>query len=106
MRAAGSARKAEYMEGRDGAVTRAGNYLQLTARVRKPLQLVFRMDNWDPDTRSEASVATVNERDWLGSFTYTLSNTGVWLQMNDTRKTSAGVIAPRDVFMTNVQTTW
>jgi hypothetical protein len=98
--------KAEYITGRDGAITREGNYLQLSTRVRKPLQLVARMDNWDPDTRSNASVATVNERDWLGGFTYSLTSTGVWLQMNYIRKTFDGVLAPRNVFMSNIQTTW
>jgi hypothetical protein len=98
--------KGEYITGRDGAITREGNYLQLTARVRKPLQLVARMDNWDPDTRANSTVATVNERDWLGGFTYNLTSTGVWLQMNYIRKTFDGVIAPRNVFMSNIQTTW
>jgi hypothetical protein len=98
--------KGEYITGRDGVITREGNYLQLSARVRKPLQLIARMDNWDPDTRSDSTVATVNERDWLGGFTYTLSSTGVWLQMNYIRKTFNGVIADRNVFMSNIQTTW
>lgn len=98
--------KAEYITGRDGATTREGNYLQLSARVRKPLQLIARMDNWDPDTRANNTVATVNERDWLGGFTYHLTSTGVWLQMNYIRKTFDGVIAPRNVFMSNIQTTW
>jgi hypothetical protein len=74
--------------------------------VIKPLQLVARMDNWDPDTRANSTVATVNERDWLGGFTYNLTSTGVWLQMNYIRKTFDGVIAPRNVFMSNIQTTW
>jgi hypothetical protein len=98
--------KAEYITGRDGAITREGNYLQLSARVIKPLQLVARMDNWDPDTRANSTVATVNERDWLGGFTYSLTSTGVWLQLNYIRKTFDGVIAPRNVFMSNIQTTW
>lgn len=98
--------KAEYMAGRDGAITREGSYVQLTRRMSKPLQLVFRVDSWDPDTRSNNTAATVNERDWLGGYTYSLGNTGAWVQMNYIHKTFDGVIKARDVFMTNVQTTW
>ncbi|HWI16411.1 MAG TPA: porin [Vicinamibacterales bacterium] len=98
--------KAEFMGGRDAAVTRHGGYAQVTARVRKALTAVVRFDTWDPDTRSEASAATVTERAWLGGFTYVLHPSGVWLQGNYIRKTFDGLIPSRNVFMTNVQTAW
>jgi hypothetical protein len=98
--------KAEGRGGRDAAVTRRGGYGQVTARVTKPLTAVFRFDAWDPDTRTEATSATVTERDWLGGFTYVLHPSGVWLQANYIRKTFNGLAPSRDVFLTNVQTAW
>lgn len=98
--------KGELMMGRDAAITRRGGYGQASVRVRKAMTAVFRFDTWDPDTRGEATAATVTERDWLGGVTYTLGNSGVWLQANYIRKTFGGLIKSRDVFTTNVQTAW
>jgi hypothetical protein len=98
--------KAEYMGGRDAAVTRQGAYAQASARVHKAFTVVARFDTWDPDTRSEATAATVTERAWLGGFTYVLHPSGVWLQGNYIRKTFDGLAPSRNVFMTNVQTAW
>jgi hypothetical protein len=67
---------------------------------------VFRFDTWDPDTRSNTTLETVAERDWLGGVTYTIANSGAWLQFNYIRKTFADVVPARNVFMANVQSTW
>jgi hypothetical protein len=98
--------KSELMFGRDAAVTRRGGYFLATHRLHKSVQAVFRFDTWDPDTRSNATLETVTERDWLGGVTYTIANTGAWLQFNYVRKTFADVAPARNLFMANVQSTW
>lgn len=97
--------KGELMTGRDAAVTRRGGYAQIAGRLTKTFPAVGRFDTWDPDTRSEITLATVTERDWLGGFTYVLHPSGVWLQANYIYKTFGG-FAPTKVFLTNVQTAW
>lgn len=52
------------------------------------------------------TLAPRNERDWQSGFTYTLSSTGVWLQMNYLRTSFDGAIAPRNVLMSTIRTTW
>jgi hypothetical protein len=98
--------KSELMMGRDGAVTRRGGYAQATHRVHRSVQAVFRFDTWDPDTRTGATADTVTERDWLGGVTYTIANSGAWLQLNYVRKTFADVVPARNVFIANIQSTW
>jgi phosphate-selective porin len=98
--------KSEAMFGRDNAINRRGGYVQVTDRVRKSLQTLFRADVWDPDTSTDATAATVGERDWLGGVNYFITPSGVTLQLNYARKTFAGVAPSRDVFMANLQTAW
>lgn len=55
-------------------------------------------------TAAELTSARAHDRNWLGGFTHTLSNAGAWLWTHYSHKTFGG--APRDAFMTKLQTTW
>ena len=98
--------KSELMLAQDGAVTRQGYYLFGGAKLSKSIEAVFRHDVFDPDTRSDATAATVTERDWLGGVNWFIAGPSVVLQFDYVRKTFASVQAPRDVFITNLQTSW
>lgn len=98
--------KSEWMSGRDGRVTRRGGYLQASRRLHRSVQALFRVDRWDPDTRTDSTAETAAELDWLGGVTYTIANSGAWLQFNFVRKTFAEVIPARNVFIANIQSTW
>ena len=98
--------KSEVMFGRDGAVPRRGGYVQATQRLNRNLQAIFRFDTWDPDSRTNAAADTVAERDWLSGVTYTIANSGAWLQLNYVRKTFADVAPARNLFIANIQSTW
>lgn len=98
--------KSELMFGRDAAVTRQGGYVHVTHRLHRSLQAIFRFDTWDPDTRTAATAETVTERDYLGGVTYTIANSGAWLQFNYARKTFSDVVPSRNVFVANIQSTW
>ena len=98
--------KSEFMAGRDGAVRRRGAYVEATRRLRRNLQGVARFDSWDPDTRVDSAANDVIERDWLGGVTYTIVNSGVWLQINFVEKTFGHVLPSRHVFLANLQSTW
>ena len=103
---AAAAFKSELMFGQDGPVTRRGGYAQATYKLHRSVLGVFRFDEWDPDTRTEVGVDKVTERDWLGGVNYTIANSGAWLQLNYVHKTFGGAIAPRNVFVANIQNTW
>ena len=98
--------KSELMFGRDAAVTRQGGYVHVAHRLHRSLQANVRFDTWDPDTRTNATAETVTERDWLGGVTYTIANSGAWLQFNYARKTFSDVVPSRNVFVANMQSTW
>jgi phosphate-selective porin len=98
--------RSELMVGEDGVVPRRGYYAQGGFRVVKPLELLFRTDVWDPDTRDDAKAATVAERDWLGGINWQVSGQTVLVQVNYVRKTFQQVQAPRNVILANIQTAW
>ena len=98
--------KSELMLAQDGAVSRRGYYVHTGTKVHKSLEVVFRHDVFDPDTHNEETAATVTERDWLTGANWFVAGPNVVLQFDYVRKTFASIQAPRNVFMTNLQTSW
>lgn len=98
--------KAEVMRGRDGAAERLGFYAHGGYRINPRVELVARLDQWDPDTNSDATAATVRERDFLAGANISITES-LRLQTNLVRKTFAGdVSADRNLFLINMQTSW
>jgi hypothetical protein len=98
--------KAELMAGRDTLVPRLGYYAQASARVSRSFETIFRTDVWDPDTRSEATAATVTERDWIGGMNWQVAGPNVLLQVEYLWKTFGAIQPARRAVLANVQTTW
>jgi hypothetical protein len=99
--------KGEYMTGRDGQRRGAGWYAHIGYSPTPRLNLIVRHDVFDPDLRTEASLADARERDWTGGFTYQVPELNVRLQMNYLRKMLPASIAPaRGLLLTNLQTSW
>jgi phosphate-selective porin len=99
--------RSELMAGRDGAVERMGAYGHLGYRLTPRLEAVFRLDQWDPDTRSDATAATVGERDYVLGMNVFLSRHNLKLQASYLRKTfREGVLPSRGVVLLNTQTFW
>lgn len=98
--------RAELMIGHDGIVTRRGYYALGGVQLFAPVEAVFRADVFDPDTRTEATKATVTERDWLAGLNWRLSPQAVLLQINYVRKTFGSADEPRHVVLANLQTAW
>jgi phosphate-selective porin len=97
----------ELMAGHDGALERRGAYGHLGYRFTPWLEGVLRVDAWDPDRRSDATPATVSERDYVLGINLLLSHHNLKLQANYLRKTfHDGVLPSRDVFLVNTQTFW
>jgi hypothetical protein len=68
---------------------------------------VFRVDVWDPDRRSDATPATVRERDYVFGMNVFLSRHNLKLQANYLRKTYRdGVLPSRNAVLVNTQTFW
>jgi phosphate-selective porin len=99
--------RSELMAGRDGAAERLGAYGHVGYRFTPRVEGVFRVDAWDPDTRSDATPATARERDYVFGVNVFLSRHNLKLQANYLRKTfEGGVLPSRDVVLVNTQTFW
>jgi hypothetical protein len=99
--------KAEFMTGADAAIHRRGYYTHLGYRIAPRLETVFRFDTWDPNTGQEADATSVTERDFIVGFNFYLDENRTKLQFNYLRKTFArDIVAPRNVLMFNLQTSW
>jgi len=98
--------KAEYMTAQDGTTPRAGYYTHAAYRVAKSMDVLFRYDVYDPDTRDNSTAANVAERDYLGGVTYYLTGPGTMIQANYIYKTFGRIVTSRQLFLINVQTSW
>jgi len=98
--------RSEFVAGWDGAIPRRGYYAQGTARLTARLQAVVRQDVWDPDTRNEATAATVTETDWVTGLNFQPTAQKVLLQVNYAHKAFMSVQPARDVLGANVQASW
>ncbi len=98
--------KSEVMSGRDGPIHRIGWYGHIGYRFGSRFELVFRQDNWDPDTDDEASPQTATERNWLVGLNYFIDEHHAKFQINYIRRTFAGPFESRNLLLINLQTAW
>ncbi len=99
--------RTELMSGRDGAVNRRGYYVHVGCRVLPSVEVVSRVDTWDPDTHHDTGSTSATERDYIAGVNYQMAGHNVKLQLEYLRKTFArGVVAPRHVLLSNMQLSW
>jgi uncharacterized coiled-coil protein SlyX len=99
--------KSELMTGKDAELHRLGYYTHFGYRITPKVELIFRFDVWDPDTRRETNSANVTERDYIAGFNYYILENNVKLQVNYLRKTfHNSIVPPRNQVLVNLQTSW
>ena len=99
--------KSEYMAGRDNLRRGAGWYGHVGYYVTPQLNVIGRLDVFDPDLNGESSLLDAGERDWIAGFTYDVAVLNLRFQMNYLRKTFSPLIAPsRTLLLTNLQAAW
>lgn len=98
--------KSEIAAGRDGSLERFGYYVHGGYRVAPRVELIARLDQWDPDTDSDATPASARERDYIAGANFSITES-LRVQANLVRKTFAGdVSADRNLLLINMQTSW
>jgi hypothetical protein len=76
-------------------------------RLKPKVEGIVRFDSWDPDTAREFNSSNVTECDYIAGFNYYLKENQVKLQFNYQHKTFAhGIVASRNVWLFNLQTSW
>jgi hypothetical protein len=99
--------KTEVMGGIDGDIHRLGYYMHFAYKITPKFEAIFRIDGFDPDRRRETNSANVSEIDYVSGFNYYIKDHNVKLQFNYLRKTfNNGIQSPRNLFLTNLQTSW
>jgi phosphate-selective porin len=99
--------KSEFMAGKEGERHRQGYYATFGYRFRPKLEGIFRFDFWDPNRRLESNAENVTERDYVTGLNYYIHENNVKLQFNYLRKTfTNGILAPRNLVIVNLQTSW
>lgn len=98
--------KSEIAAGRDGSLERFGFYVHGGYRVAPRVELIGRIDQWDPDTNSDATSASARERDYIAGANISITES-LRLQANLVRKAFADdVSADRNLLLINMQTSW
>lgn len=99
--------KSELMTGINGDIHGRGFYAHFGYKVQPKIELIFRYDTFDPNTRLETNPANVTERDYIGGMNYFFKNNNLKLQLNYVRRTFTDGISPsRNLFLANIQTSW
>jgi len=99
--------RTEYMSGVDGAVRRAGYYGHAGVRVRTNVELVGRVDVFDPDRAREGTTATARARAILGGVDVALAGQNAALQLAYGTRAYRGAVAPAShQLLVSVQTSW
>lgn len=99
--------QSEAMTGQDGILRRAGMYVLGAAGPTKTVKIVARFDAWDPDTKTEATAASVTERDYLAGATWLPAATRLKLQLAVVRKTYTHNLTPAaTLLLTQLQASW
>lgn len=99
--------KSEIMTGVDGDLHRRGYYGHFGYRLKPKFEGIFRFDSWDPDLRREVNPSNVTEHDYIAGFNYYVKENQVKLQFNYLHKTfSHDILASRNVWLLNLQTSW
>lgn len=97
--------KSEFVTGRELSLHRRGGYLHLGYRIAPRVQIVGRVDQWDPDTSADSNAANVLERDYIAGVNL-LPREGLRLQINAVRKTFRGNVSDRNLVLVNLETAW
>lgn len=99
--------KAEYMRGTDGPIDREGYYAHVGWKLTPRIESIVRVDQWDPDTRSDATAASARERDYIAGLNFDILQKNLRMQAAAVRKTFAGDLLPlRNLLTINLQTSW
>lgn len=99
--------KAEVMGAVDGDLHRLGYYTHFGYRATPKVELVFRVDGFDPDRRLETNSSNVRELDYVSGFNYYITENRFKFQFNYVRKTfNDGIKPSRNLFLANIQTSW
>jgi len=97
--------RTEYVAGADGDVRRVGYYELVAFRVRPWLELVQRLDSWDPDTRRGGDEATARSLDALAGATFQLA-TRSRAQVNLVRRSFGGILPNETSVLVSFETAW
>lgn len=99
--------RAEYIRGVDGDVHREGYYEVLAYKVNKTIELVQRVDFFDPDVRHVGSFQDEGATDVLAGLNYYIAGHNAKLQLNAvTRSWRHHRFAATRQLLLNLQTAW
>lgn len=97
----------ELVAGRDGAVARRGGYLHAGFRVRPDVEVLARVDGWDPDVDADVAPSAARERALVAGATWTPPASPMRVQLNWVRHRYEGDALPaRDALLVNLQVGW
>jgi phosphate-selective porin O/P len=97
--------RTEYVVGADADVHREGYYELVSLRVLPWMDIVERLDSWDPDTRREDTEATARSLDALAGATFRLAPRSR-AQLNVIRRSFGGVAPSATSVLVSFETSW
>jgi hypothetical protein len=99
--------RVEAQHGTDAAIDRMGGFALVGYRVIPRLQIVARVDSWDPDVSRDDTAGTARATDLMAGATYQLAGDNAKLQVNLSRRQFAGdVLRPTSQLLVNLQASW
>lgn len=99
--------RSEVMGAREGAARRLGYYGLAAVRPRQDVELVGRLDYWDPDIRRETGVPDVAERQVVAGASYFIEGGATRLAVNVLRSTfPGGLVSPTTLLLVALQVVW
>lgn len=99
--------RAEAVRGADGVTDRAGGFLLGGYRPSRAMQLVSRIDVWDPDTHRDGDAATTRATDVMAGATWFLAGDNAKLQVNLSHRAFTQHGAPAvNQLLVNLQASW
>jgi hypothetical protein len=99
--------RAEVQKGFDGTVERGGGFFLVGIRPSKGVQVVSRVDVWDPDMKKSVDAATARTTDVMGGATWFLAGDNAKLQVNVSHRWFAYNVSPAvNQILVNLQTSW
>jgi hypothetical protein len=97
--------RTEYVSGADGDIERAGYYELVAWRVQPWLELVQRVDSWDPDTQREDVEANARSLDVLAGATFRLAARSR-AQLNVVQRSFGGIAPAETSVLVSFETAW
>lgn len=99
--------RAEAARGTDGTTDRAGGFVLGGYRPSRALQLVSRVDVWDPDVRRDGDAASARATDVMAGATWFLAGDNAKLQVNLSHRAFTQHGAPAvNQLLVNLQASW